>query len=564
VPEYRLHPYALLFPPMTESEYLALKESIRQHGQRDPIVLWGDLENQNLPMEQCPVLDGRNRLRACEELGEKPKTIRRYMTDADALQYVLDANLHRRHLTDGQRAAIAAEIATLKVGRPPEMETEENPPIGGISQPDAAEKMHVSLRSTQRAAAVKNENSRLHELVKADKLTPSLAEQVAKLSPELQEAFLDKVEAGAKPAEVFATLKRETESAKLVSGLLDTPQVERDSPQDTPQADPPGSQSEETTGAVPILEFRLVNGFLSAEHHHFQYLTGITFHESTLSAPPVRILGKLWVCRKAWRNLETGYDVADCVEVMPLDDYIDALMAEGSILLKPLWFNEWQEKVDREERESDDLRGLKLMYSREDCIGYYVCLSASSSVTDAHTHRFLCPLPAPEPAPAADDEEADSYFAETDTPAAPSGLRSVYRTEKEIRAELVAATTITDDTPLLVVDYVRELDTRFRHFLSEPDVPADLTSRFVSLDDYDFPTYWETLLLNMARRIWALEAVQNGQAVPISAKSLHLLKTLTNRWKERLDDTITPEEYLGILIEQKAEQVGINTDEVTA
>lgn len=53
------HPAADLFPMMTDDEYTELVESIRTHGQREPV--WVD--------EQGRILDGRNRARACDQLG---------------------------------------------------------------------------------------------------------------------------------------------------------------------------------------------------------------------------------------------------------------------------------------------------------------------------------------------------------------------------------------------------------------------------------------------------------------------------------------------------------------
>ena len=37
---YAPHELALVFPPMTESEFAAFKEDIREHGQHEPITLY--------------------------------------------------------------------------------------------------------------------------------------------------------------------------------------------------------------------------------------------------------------------------------------------------------------------------------------------------------------------------------------------------------------------------------------------------------------------------------------------------------------------------------------------
>ena len=97
------HPLSEIFPAMEGAEFSALVEDIRVHGLIQPLVMY-----------QGKILDGRNRARACEKLGIKPKT-----TDYrgnDPLGYVLSLNLSRRHLNESQRAMVAAKIATLGHG----------------------------------------------------------------------------------------------------------------------------------------------------------------------------------------------------------------------------------------------------------------------------------------------------------------------------------------------------------------------------------------------------------------------------------------------------------------
>jgi len=102
---YALHPLAALFPPMQDDEFLALCESIRLHGQREPVLVWDNL-----------ILDGVHRTRACMRLGISPQT-EQFEGDADDAQaMVLDLNLHRRHLSTSQRAMIAAGLAQWQVG----------------------------------------------------------------------------------------------------------------------------------------------------------------------------------------------------------------------------------------------------------------------------------------------------------------------------------------------------------------------------------------------------------------------------------------------------------------
>lgn len=96
------HDAAQLIPAMTEEEFAALKADIAAHGQRDPIVL-----------HEGKILDGRHRYRACTELNLEAKT-RPWDGVGFAVDFVRSENLHRRHLTAGQRAAIAVEAETMR------------------------------------------------------------------------------------------------------------------------------------------------------------------------------------------------------------------------------------------------------------------------------------------------------------------------------------------------------------------------------------------------------------------------------------------------------------------
>ena len=100
----KIHPAAELFPMMSEDQFQKLKEDIRINGQREYVTVWKGL-----------LIDGRNRLKACEELGIEP-LISELMEESDPVEYVLGHNLHRRHLTTNQRAVVAAKLATLRHG----------------------------------------------------------------------------------------------------------------------------------------------------------------------------------------------------------------------------------------------------------------------------------------------------------------------------------------------------------------------------------------------------------------------------------------------------------------
>ena len=91
------HPCSEIFPMMREHEFNFLKENILQEGLLEPIVLYQD-----------KILDGRNRYRACLDTGVEPEFIS--YEGNNPLSYSISLNLHRRHLTSGQRAILAVEI----------------------------------------------------------------------------------------------------------------------------------------------------------------------------------------------------------------------------------------------------------------------------------------------------------------------------------------------------------------------------------------------------------------------------------------------------------------------
>jgi hypothetical protein len=92
------HPFAALFPGLPPEELALLAKDIKERGQLEPIILY-----------KGRILDGRNRYRACQIAGVEArweefdeKTNRR-----SPEEFILSRNLRRRHLSVGQKAAIA-------------------------------------------------------------------------------------------------------------------------------------------------------------------------------------------------------------------------------------------------------------------------------------------------------------------------------------------------------------------------------------------------------------------------------------------------------------------------
>jgi ParB-like chromosome segregation protein Spo0J len=92
------HDLSKLFPPISEEDFNKLAADIKLNGLHQPIVRY-----------QGKILDGNNRYRACVLVKVAPKFADFTGDDAAARNYVISANIHRRHLrSDQQRDIIPA------------------------------------------------------------------------------------------------------------------------------------------------------------------------------------------------------------------------------------------------------------------------------------------------------------------------------------------------------------------------------------------------------------------------------------------------------------------------
>ena len=96
------HPFSKLFPPISEEDFGKLAADIKLNGLHQPIVRY-----------QGKILDGNNRYRACELVKVAPKFADFNGDDAQARNYVISANIHRRHLSPDERRGIIAELLKL-------------------------------------------------------------------------------------------------------------------------------------------------------------------------------------------------------------------------------------------------------------------------------------------------------------------------------------------------------------------------------------------------------------------------------------------------------------------
>ena len=229
---WKVHPAADVFPLMDAGELRKLADDIAANGLRIAI------QTRTAEDGQLYVIDGRNRLDACELLGwpvvdDKGGWSGKVLSHIEytrkdhreIVAEVISLNLHRRHLNESQRAMIAAELANMKKGRPGKAATL---PIKNVSQSDAATLMHVSERSVRTAKKVLNEApTKIVKAVKSGKLAVSKA--LKTLNPKVDAPKLTKEERRAqRMAELTET---EAELAEIVRALAfweATPQEQRE------------------------------------------------------------------------------------------------------------------------------------------------------------------------------------------------------------------------------------------------------------------------------------------------------------------------------------------------
>ena len=134
---------------LTGEAFREFVEDIRVNGQREPVVLDSDGR----------LIDGRNRARACQVLGIDVRETRYTGDDAEA--WIISHNVHRRHLTESQRAMVAAKLANLRqwgraVSKLANWRSLASEPVSKVATADAAKALNVSSRSVDRARQIRD------------------------------------------------------------------------------------------------------------------------------------------------------------------------------------------------------------------------------------------------------------------------------------------------------------------------------------------------------------------------------------------------------------------------
>ena len=197
--EYPVHPVASLFPMIDDDALNALAEDIKKNGQREPIlVAFFDGMDTTEPV----VIDGRNRFKACEIAGVKPVFSNNYIMEPEEMgPWIISHNLHRRHLTTSQKAAVAvayeaelSKLAKARQGRRNDLDSPsdivENLPqcAEGKARDEAGEMFQISGRSVSDAKYVSQHDPEAFQRVRDGKQAVSAAAKAVreKLNPPQQ------------------------------------------------------------------------------------------------------------------------------------------------------------------------------------------------------------------------------------------------------------------------------------------------------------------------------------------------------------------------------------------
>lgn len=221
-----IHPAANLFPMMTEAELHSLAKDIQANGLQQPITMYG-----------AQLLDGRNRWRACEMAGVEPRV--RDWNGKDAVAYVRSLNLHRRHLTAAQRAALAVKAEPVYAEAAAERQKEaasrggKSKGVGG-NRPDlppkralaqAAKETGASLDSAKQMKQVAQRAPEVVELVQRGQIaTVADAKRIADLPDDDRAEIVTLVRGGTNAEDaafsVANALKRQREDRETPIGKV--------------------------------------------------------------------------------------------------------------------------------------------------------------------------------------------------------------------------------------------------------------------------------------------------------------------------------------------------------
>jgi ParB-like chromosome segregation protein Spo0J len=182
---------------MPQPEFDALVADIKTRGLQEPIILHPG----------GSILDGVQRFNACRKAWCPPKFKPWEGRVGEEVEFVIGANLYRRHLNDNQRSFIAENLCNLKRGRP----KQANSP--NFTQRESAALLNVKERNIRTARRIVDKAPpNVASLAKQGRISLRAGETVAKLPDEDKARF-----AGMAEGDVLDATKSLTRNGGAIS-----------------------------------------------------------------------------------------------------------------------------------------------------------------------------------------------------------------------------------------------------------------------------------------------------------------------------------------------------------
>jgi ParB-like chromosome segregation protein Spo0J len=192
---YPAHPVASIFPLMSASEYDSLLADIRENGLIEPIWIY-----------QGQIIDGRNRDRACREIGFEP-TVREWNGVGSLVSFVVSLNLKRRHLDPSQLAMVGVDVLPMleaearerqRAGLNQYSSLREIIPEGstGKASEQAAKIVGANPRYVSDAKSITAKAPEIATHVRAGRVSIPEAKVLVNAEPETRAAIVERIEKG--------------------------------------------------------------------------------------------------------------------------------------------------------------------------------------------------------------------------------------------------------------------------------------------------------------------------------------------------------------------------------
>lgn len=159
---FEIHPFSEAYPHMAEEIYQPFKEGILRNGQHEPIIVIPHPQNDNV----LQIIDGRHRYTALQEL-DMPVKWKLYdgpLDDEHLREFVEAQNVHRRDLSQGQRAMSAAKLYTGTIGRPKKSSHDETDMTDAVAE-EIAKRNGIGLSTFRKAVRVNRLAKRFPDFV---------------------------------------------------------------------------------------------------------------------------------------------------------------------------------------------------------------------------------------------------------------------------------------------------------------------------------------------------------------------------------------------------------------